>query len=1009
MSSRFDRVSSLFWLLAVGGSVGAHGCGGPTGPLLRADPLYHPGMSAEWDSARTPDRLQAEFVTYQIDRHHDPNAGEVLRWRFEPRSERFGDMFLRKSGTGEFGGVRLRVSNRGPGVQLAVKLADAHGAEWTVDPVRLDTPEWRDVQWTQAQFRVASWSQDADGQFDLPFRYMAVIASDVSAGHVYELWIKEVAILHELAYVPLARIQVAPKVRAGQAVPVTLHYGGSPPTSPWCVDLTREGRQLFRLKLGRVESGRSTGVPISPYLPGGAYRLELRLGDVPVVAHPSGEPVTASISVEQRKADADATVAQVCPFDGVPTLHLNGRPDSCMVYMTYHPSARYFAQFGRAGVRLYSFSSTPSESNYGLAPTAWVAPDRFDFSHLDDRALMVLNNVPDACFFPRIYLFSPSWWDERHPMDLVTYDPGDGRPQPFARDGKKRTPSWASQAWRQDTARAIRRYIEHIERSGYADRVIGYHLASGTTEEWMMWGANENQWVDYSPVNQAAFREWLTRRYGSDDALRQAWRDDKVTLLTAGIPTKEARARTQYGILRAPQVEQNVIDFTLYNSDLVADTIAYFARVVKQATRGKKLVGVFYGYLLQLMEQRQQNAGHLSLKKVLENPDIDFLTSPTSYAFRTPGSGYSHFMSLTDSVKLHGKLWINENDIRTWLVSGKTGQWGRTDTYEETLKQQQRELASVLGQGCGQWWFDMGGGWYDDTRLMGEITKMRQIADKTLGRPRGPVAEVAVVVDDKSLAYMQPGNPLSSPLLLGVLPHLARTGAPVAYYALSDLTKAPRHKMYVFLNAFAPDEEDRKAIGGLKGEGRVLVFFWAAGLYRNGRLDPEGLSDLIGMKVTTSTRRRALSGHFVEGADLTKDLVGQSFGVGVSAAPSFAVDDPNATVLARGDHGEALLAAREHGTWTAVYSAAPLHSREVFRRLARKGRVHCYIDTPDVVYATQSLLGIACDRPGRRTVHLRAPAKVRELFSDTLVCDGAEEFTIDVEEHGTVLFQLDPK
>jgi len=189
--------------------------------------------------------------------------------------------------------------------------------------------------------------------------------------------------------------------------------------------------------------------------------------------------------------------SEVRPHGGVPTLFVDGKPLTGLSYMTYRPDGKYFREFGEAGVHLYSFSSTPSESGYGLAPTAWVAPDRFDFSDLDRRANLVLEADPEAWFFPRLYLASPRWWDDLHPDDLVTYDPGDGKPVPFfhggVRESGKRVASWASRAWRDDTAKALRELIRHVEASPYGDRVIGYHLASGTTEEWMQWGSNEDQ------------------------------------------------------------------------------------------------------------------------------------------------------------------------------------------------------------------------------------------------------------------------------------------------------------------------------------------------------------------------------------------------------------------------------------------------------------------------------------------------------------------------------------
>ena len=161
------------------------------------------------------------------------------------------------------------------------------------------------------------------------------------------------------------------------------------------------------------------------------------------------------------------------------------------------------------------------------------------------------------------------------------------------------------------------------------------------------------------------FASGFVSSYGTPERLRQAWGNESVSFDTAKIPSKAQRLHSGLGSLRDPAKEQPVVDFYLFNSSLVAETITHFARAVKEMTQGKKLVGVFYGYTLQLCgEQRQQNAGHLALEKLLESPDVDFLCSPTSYAFRQMGGeGTSHFMSLHGSVRLHGKLWFDENDI----------------------------------------------------------------------------------------------------------------------------------------------------------------------------------------------------------------------------------------------------------------------------------------------------------------------------------------------------------
>ena len=82
----------------------------------------------------------------------------------------------------------------------------------------------------------------------------------------------------------------------------------------------------------------------------------------------------AARTVTLHAREVQPAVAEIKEHGGVPTLFINGRPHSGMSYMTYHPAAKHFAQFGRLGVHLYSFSATPTEAAYGLSKTCWVTP-----------------------------------------------------------------------------------------------------------------------------------------------------------------------------------------------------------------------------------------------------------------------------------------------------------------------------------------------------------------------------------------------------------------------------------------------------------------------------------------------------------------------------------------------------------------------------------------------------------------------------------------------------------
>jgi len=980
---------------------------------VETEPLFEGAPASAWDMARDAKRLAKEFVLSEVKPQVDPPA---MAWRFVSRVVVFNDLFLRKPIERDFTSIRLRVRNAGAALSLAAKVGDAKGAEWTTARVALPAGgDWQWIELPRSGWHVASWSHAADGRLAFPLACFALIAFDIKPGQEYQLQTARIEVVYpDRPRLQLHACEFLRTLKAGQTAHFSLTFSLDRP------GLADDAFLVFRDAEGAVQR-MPLPLPEAPTKLAANQRVvlhdvELKLplyargGEFTVAPEVGGsrlaDPAQA-VAVTLQARQPRETVAEVKPHGGVPTLFINGHPHSGMSYMTYHPDGKNFGEFGRHGVHLYSFSATPTEAAYGLAKTCWTAPDRFDYSGFEERVKMLLDADPDAYFFPRLYLSSPRWWDEQHPDDLVTFDPGDGQPQPFFHSpADKRVPSWASEAWRRDTAAALRRFIEHVQQSPYADRVVGYHLASGTTEEWMMWGGNEGKWVDFSPVNVARFRQWLQAKYQTADALRSAWADPAVTFENATVPAKREREATKLATLRDPQSERRVIDFYDYNAHLVADTIAGLAKVVKESTRRKNLVGVFYGYVLQLCaDHRQQNAGHTALQEVWNCPDVDFVTSPTSYAFRTPGTGYSHFMSLTDSVKLHGKLWFDENDIRTWLIKGKAlRSWGQTDSYEETRGQLQREFANVLCQGVGQWWFDMGGGWYDDPRILADIGAMNRIAESSLAWDRTSADEVAVVVDDRSLHLMQVANRLSRPLLLEQLPELGRLGAPVGFYALADLERLAPRKMYVFLNVFAPSAAERRAIERLKSQGRVLVWLYAPGVYREGRLDPVGMEELTGVHIAMDTHPAKLEVRTDAGA----------YGANFEVAPVFFADDPRAKVLGRLADGRAGLVRRDFGSWTTVYSSAPKLPATLLRELAAQAGVHNYLRNPqphDVVYANHSMLAVCVSEPGPRSVVLPRPCDVYDLFEgDQPLATTAREFTAPFARNQTKLFRLaEPK
>ena len=702
-------------------------------------------------------------------------------------------------------------------------------------------------------------------------------------------------------------------------------------------------------------------------------------------------------------------VAKVENVNGAPALVVNGETHSGMAYMTYAPTPEHFYDFGDAGIRLYSFSATPTESTYNLATECWIAPDTFDYTQLDERVAMVLQAYPDAMILPRLFLGTPPWWAMANVEELVTYDPGSGEPEPFMLNGK-RVASWASEKWRNDTAKALRKFVGHVEESSYGGHVIGYHLASGTTEEWMQWGSNEDQWTDYSPPNAARFRSWLENKYLDLESFRKAWNDDVVAFATAAIPTKTQRAEAQHGYLKGPAVDQASIDYVLYTSWLTVDTIETFAHVVKEATHGERLVGAFYGYLLSLSgAQREQNAGHLALDQLLACPDIDFLCSPTDYGGRDLDTGFPHSMTLLDSVKLHGKLWFNENDLRTWLTPNvEVGMFGKTGSYEDSLRAQQREFTWVMAERLGMWWFDMGGGWFHDPQFMQDIAHMNRIAETCAGLPDESVAEIALVADMKSSAYVHPGASYGWHAFAQEYLQLGHIGAPFDALLLSDLPMAKDYKLYIFPNCFAPTDQERAAIREtLDRTGATAVWIGPAGIYRNGAWDPAAMADLTGLPLVFDEVEHPWR---VVPTEAVADWGWNSpEPYGERSGAIAHVSDPSkldALGMIDGQDTPALVSHEQNGRLAIHSAVAPLPT-SLLRAVAQKARVHLYLDQPGIVWATKDIVGVYATSDAIAAVKLPSAHRVVELFTGREPETSGTTVLLTLKKHNSALLQLE--
>lgn len=668
-------------------------------------------------------------------------------------------------------------------------------------------------------------------------------------------------------------------------------------------------------------------------------------------------------------------LAEVKRLGGDPAVFINGKPVAPFFCAINGASPHdQHAELGRNGIHLFSdwFGSS------GASDLGHVAPNVYDYTEFDSYFAEALEADPDAYFLPHVGITPPMWWQQAHLEELCLYDNGRYGPQSFA-----------SQRWRDDTAEDLRRLINHLQSAPYADRIIGYLPFSGYSAEWQSWGLWQNHLADYSEPAQRAWRKWLIKRYGSDSPHAKA-----------EMPTREQRHTGNWGALRDPEAERVTIDYYLFLADLTADAIAHFAHVVKQVTDERSLCGTYYGYLTQ-HGPRQQDSSHLALARVLRCDDLDFLVSPPLYTDRAIGQT-AGFMSATESVRLHGKLWLSEADYRTYLSDPSSG-YGRTDTPEHSKAVLWREMGNVLTRRTAVSHYDMVGGWLKGAELSVELGKMRDAMEASLTDRQPFHGDLAVVVDERSFAYLTAMHPLTGSLVLQSIIQLPRVGVAWDFHLLDDLVNAdlPPHKAYLFLNTVMLGTTQRAAIHArLQREGATAIWGYASGLYADDSAGVEQIEDLTGFTVRRETWGKPLLVVDSEGVL----LAGDQSDVDPVFVPHVAGEEELGHVQSTDFTG---LARKPMGGWTSVFCSAPRLLPDTLRRLAREAGCHVYLETGDALFVDNQFVCLHASMAGEKKVGLPKPRRARAIFGDPALHVEGTSLRFDMQANETVLLRLD--
>lgn len=862
---------------------------------------------------------------------------------------------------------------------------------WATYRVDLRQARWTEAgmseagrQWGGVEKRIVSFRIDPGNQED---RFVVIDSVSLTEEPTGDLGVST----ETRGRISGARLSCAAEVTAGDPITASYafeaaDYGGA---TAHVLLRVMSGAAALQAELREVVMADGE-IRVQHEFPTSAYDLGGERTVIAEVLELDGEPASMAACVvsNPRAGAAPPLRTEIADYRGEPTLYVNGQPRPLITYLHYGGErGELHAQAAAAGLKVYSDWFGGSEAG----DLGQVSSGGYDYGAFDAYFATVLDRVPDAYFLPHLGVVAPRWWQAEHPEECALYSTGARGPS-----------SVFSELWQQEMGEDLRRLIAHLRSAPYADRILGIIFYAGYTAEWQMWSTWEEFCDDYSEPAHRAFRAWLREQYGDDAGLQAAWRDPEVTIETAAIASCAER-RGPGPFLRDPAEGRRVIDLNRFNSEGTAAAIEHFASVAKEATEGEWIAGTYYGYMA-AHGMRQQLTGHNALARILRCPDVDMLMAPNMYQYRWLG-GTSTFMSATESVKLHGKLWFDESDLRTYLSDPAAG-CGRTETPEESVAVTWREFANVLTRRVAVGWYDMGGGWYSDEPMWECYRQQMPVAERAFARREPFDADVAVIIDEVSSDYYRMSD-LYRLLVVDTVADLPLVGVSWDCLLASDLgdARVPDYRVYWVLNACAMEPEARDALVAKAGRtGATVVFVYAPGAVAQGPISAKAIGDSVGMQVAFT--HAGTPDYVIEpGAALGDGLdpqLGQCPGVELDPRP--VIIDPEATVIARyADGAGVAVAARDVGGAHVIYCASVRVSVPLMRNVARAAGAHVYIDSGDGVYTDGQYLAIHAASDGEKVVTLPSPRRIVDVRSGEVVAEHADRI-IRPMRHGETMF-----
>lgn len=646
----------------------------------------------------------------------------------------------------------------------------------------------------------------------------------------------------------------------------------------------------------------------------------------------------------------------------------------------------------------------------------WVDEDTYDFTAFDIAFEQASGLYPNAKYFVQIGCYPPAGWEKNHPEEMArTQDGRRSRHQP------PETPhSFASKVALEDTKKAVAACIRYLEASPYAGKLVGYRIIGGHTAEWINWSHQDKWFFDYSKPAREAFAKFASERYPQ--------------LKSVEVPSEVRRKEKSMVTLDLldPKVDLDIIAYNEFCSESIVDYLIALCRCAKEASGGRKLVGTYYGYCLNLPGGPFfQCGGHFALRKLLESKSIDFLMSPPSYSFRHNGETLLD-MKPFGTVQANGVLSLIEDDPRTHSITPLSGNnYDQTISPRQTLNYLKRSFGIALCRQSGMLMYTFEGKFHSEFTFP-EMRDLAAVISAT-GRfawEKGVErhSEVAVVVSESSLAYLAAENRgvhtndllrqnynsegyvgrfplgqmhLSGHLITGVASVISRCGAPVDFILAEELNKhLDDYKLYVFTDAFACDSAFREAIKRLQERQVTLLWLYAPGYYQGLSASTQNMTELTGFRFRM---HRELPAEVYAGNGFFWGLKDDKLTPGFEV---LAENDVKTLAHYTGYKDICGYAERQMGKALSIFSGAYVFPASYFRDLARRSGVHIFDEDCDPLEANEGFVALHVRFPGKKTITLKERHDVLDVFNRRMIARETNEFSFEAPLHSSWLFYV---